>query len=57
MRTMRLKKLVVAGWLVVGLLQITNALFGDDWFLLALGVVYTLLGVAYFWYEVHTFEE
>lgn len=53
MRTMRLKKLVVAAWLGLGVLQIANALVGGDWFFLALGVAYTLLGVAYFWFEIH----
>ena len=57
MRTMRLKRLIVAAWLVLGVIQVGTALFDGEWFFLALGVFYTLLGVAYFWFEVYTFEQ
>lgn len=57
MRRTTLKKLVVAAWIVLGTAQVVTALLDGDWFFLALGVAYTLLGVGYFWYEVYTFDQ
>ena len=56
MQTLRLKKLVVLVWILVGVAQVTTAALDRNWLFLALGVVYLLLGVAYFWFEVYRVE-
>ena len=38
----------MVAWLALGAIQVTTAVFDRDWFFLALGVAYTLLGVGYF---------
>lgn len=53
METRTLKKLLSVAWVVLGCGQALSAASRGSWLFFGLGVVYALLGVLYFWFEVY----